>query len=314
MGAEGLLGDLTEVAETQGWSTALPREGAMYDGKFVGVPFNIHRANCLWSNAKVFADNGLTPPTTWDEFFAVGDTLKEKGIVPLALGGEPWQETSPLEDAMNAVGGADFYRKAFLELRRSRRGSRPRPWPAPAAPACSPAPRSPSAPNRPPPWRTAYRLGLRRALGLDLDRGEGFRDPFPRDYSLEPRTGCDDPEKAVSILFQRVGYQKRSYIRAFLTVVDKLGELLKFPQEIPRNLGLELRRRLELEPGIAAAIRDDLVDRDSRSALDELRVLRRYAGEGGDEEISRWGKADAPVSWEAQGQSHIRPAAARRNC
>lgn len=124
--AEGLLGDLTQVAETEDWATALPpavMEGAMYDGKFVGVPFNIHRANWLWSNAKVFADNGLTPPTTWDEFFAVGDTLKEKGIVPLALGGEPWQETILLEDAMTAVGGAEFYRKAFLELDPEALGS-----------------------------------------------------------------------------------------------------------------------------------------------------------------------------------------------
>ena len=124
--AEGLLGDLTPLAETEGWATELPpaiMEGAMYDGKFVGVPFNIHRANWLWSNAKIFADNGLTPPTTWDEFFAVGDKLKEKGIVPLALGGEPWQETILLEDAMTAVGGAEFYRKAFLELDPEALGS-----------------------------------------------------------------------------------------------------------------------------------------------------------------------------------------------
>ena len=114
-----------------------------------------------------------------------------------------------------------------------------------------------------------------------------------RDYARDPRTGCHDPEKAVSILFQSAGYQKRSYIRAFLTVVDKLGEVLHFPQEIPRNLGLELRRRLDLEPGIAAAIRDELAGWDNRSVLDELGVLRRWAGEGGDEETFPVGKKPA---------------------
>lgn len=116
---EGLLGDLTPVAEKEGWAKVLPpplKEAATYQGKWVGVPFNIHRSNWLWINAKVFAKYGLTPPTTWSEFFAEGDKLKADGIIPLALGGEPWQETILLEDAMLSVGGADFYRKAFIEL------------------------------------------------------------------------------------------------------------------------------------------------------------------------------------------------------
>jgi ParB family transcriptional regulator, chromosome partitioning protein len=101
-----------------------------------------------------------------------------------------------------------------------------------------------------------------------------------RDYARDPGTDCDDPDKAVAILYKSAGYQKRSYIRAFITVVDRLGEVLQFPQEVPRNLGLELRRRLEIEPEIAAAIRDELKDWDNRSVEDELGVLRRWAGAG----------------------------------
>ena len=41
----------------------------------------------LWVNKKVFADNGLTPPTTFDEFFKVADALKAKGVLALAMGG-----------------------------------------------------------------------------------------------------------------------------------------------------------------------------------------------------------------------------------
>ena len=56
------------------------------DGKIYTVPMNIHRANVLWYNKKVFTDNSLTPPTTWAEFATVADKLKAKNITPLALG------------------------------------------------------------------------------------------------------------------------------------------------------------------------------------------------------------------------------------
>jgi maltose-binding protein MalE len=40
----------------------------------------IHRANVLWYNRKVLADNNLPAPKTWDEFFKVADALE--AIVP----------------------------------------------------------------------------------------------------------------------------------------------------------------------------------------------------------------------------------------
>jgi glucose/mannose transport system substrate-binding protein len=57
-----------------------------YQGKPYSVPVNIHRANVLWYNKKVFAANNLTAPKTFDDFFKVADALKAKGIAPLALG------------------------------------------------------------------------------------------------------------------------------------------------------------------------------------------------------------------------------------
>jgi glucose/mannose transport system substrate-binding protein len=56
------------------------------DGKPYTVPVNIHRANELWYNKKVFTDNSLQPPNSWDEFITTADALKAKGITPLALG------------------------------------------------------------------------------------------------------------------------------------------------------------------------------------------------------------------------------------
>ncbi|TPE51046.1 ParB/RepB/Spo0J family partition protein [Amaricoccus solimangrovi] len=114
-----------------------------------------------------------------------------------------------------------------------------------------------------------------------------------RDYARDPGTACDDPEKAVAILFQSAGYQKRSYIRAFLTLVDLLGDVLEYPRELPRGLGLDLRRRLDAEPGIVAEIRAELAAREDRTAEGELGVLRRWAGAGEGGETFPAGKKPA---------------------
>ncbi|MBW9064418.1 carbohydrate ABC transporter substrate-binding protein [Rhizobium herbae] len=116
---EGLLGDLTSIADQEGWGKVVPdviKNFAVHDGKWQAVPVNIHRPNWLWINAKVFKDNGLEPPKTWDEFNAVADKLKEKGIVPLAHGGQPWQDATVFDDVVLGIGGPEFYKRAILEL------------------------------------------------------------------------------------------------------------------------------------------------------------------------------------------------------
>ncbi|WP_347265786.1 ParB N-terminal domain-containing protein [Paracoccus sp. (in: a-proteobacteria)] len=105
-------------------------------------------------------------------------------------------------------------------------------------------------------------------------------------YAMDPLTEEHDPEKAVAILFKSAGYQKRSYIRNFIRLVEALGETLLYASEIPRALGLALAQRLDEVPGTAAAIRAELKDWDTRSVRDELEILRRYAGQGGDGEAT----------------------------
>lgn len=81
-----------------------------YKGHMWTVPMNIHHGNVLWVNKKIFADNGLTPPTTWDEFFKVADALKAKGIVAFGMGGaEGWEQSFTMEDILIAtLGGQGF--------------------------------------------------------------------------------------------------------------------------------------------------------------------------------------------------------------
>ena len=58
----------------------------VYDGKHYLVPFGYHYAGMFY-NTQVMADAGVTQmPKTWDEFLAMCETLKAKGVTPIALG------------------------------------------------------------------------------------------------------------------------------------------------------------------------------------------------------------------------------------
>lgn len=122
---QGLLGNLDEVAQADGWSDVVPKavqDFGVNDGHWVAAPVNMHRPHWVWMNAKLFADNGLTPPTTWDEFFAAADTLKAAGVIPIAVGGQDWQEATMWE-AIVLSKGPDFYRRAVIEADPEALGS-----------------------------------------------------------------------------------------------------------------------------------------------------------------------------------------------
>ncbi|MBL8579097.1 MAG: carbohydrate ABC transporter substrate-binding protein [Mesorhizobium sp.] len=118
-GQEGLLTTLDEVAAENDWDGILPeaiQNIAKFDGSYVAVPVNIHRSNYIWSNSKVLAEHGLSIPTTWDEVFAVGEALRKAGVVPIAHGGQPWQEAMLFENILISVdGGPETYRRLFVE-------------------------------------------------------------------------------------------------------------------------------------------------------------------------------------------------------
>ena len=55
----------------------------------MGRPVNIHRSNVLWYNQSILANAGMGVPTTFNEFFNLGEALKSEGIALLALGENP---------------------------------------------------------------------------------------------------------------------------------------------------------------------------------------------------------------------------------
>jgi len=116
---EGVLADLDEVASEEEWDALLPpvlAEIMKHDGEYVAAAVNIHRVDWLWANPELLAQVDAEVPTTWEEFNAVADKLKEAGVTPLAHGGQPWQDATIFEVVALGLGGADFYRKALVEL------------------------------------------------------------------------------------------------------------------------------------------------------------------------------------------------------
>ncbi len=113
----GKMQPLDDLYKKNGWNDKFPKDlidMVSKNGKIYAVPVDIHRGNVLWYNKKVFEDNNLQPPATFDDFFKVADKLKAKGITPLALGDkEIWPSIMIFEDILLAELGPDDYKKLW---------------------------------------------------------------------------------------------------------------------------------------------------------------------------------------------------------
>ncbi|KPP98815.1 ABC transporter substrate-binding protein [Marinobacter sp. HL-58] len=114
----GFLTNLDSVADSENWDRLIPpmiSDVMKYEGEYVAVPVNVHRVNWLWVNPEVMEDAGVEIPATLEEFFEVADTLKAEGYIPLAHGGQPWQDATVFDAVALAELGPDDYRKAFVD-------------------------------------------------------------------------------------------------------------------------------------------------------------------------------------------------------
>ena len=113
----GLMEPITDLYASENWNGQFPQalvDMVSYNGQIYAVPSNVHRGNVLWINKAVFDANGLTPPKTFDDFFAVAAKLKSAGITPLALASRnKWEVTHLFECILLGVGGPQFYRDLF---------------------------------------------------------------------------------------------------------------------------------------------------------------------------------------------------------
>lgn len=116
---EGMLGNVDELAAAQGWDAALPqavKNFTQVEGHYVSVPTNVHRTDMIWASKAAFDAIGAEYPKTWEELNALAPKFVAAGIIPLAHGGQAWQEAYMFEAVAAGVGGADFYRKALIDL------------------------------------------------------------------------------------------------------------------------------------------------------------------------------------------------------
>ena len=111
----GLMQDLTEVAEAEGWADIINPpsllDSCTLDGKIYCVPINIHSWQWMWLSHKAYEDAELPVPKNWDEFVASAAKLEEAGKVPLAMGGQSWQAAGAFDVLMVAVGSPELMLK-----------------------------------------------------------------------------------------------------------------------------------------------------------------------------------------------------------
>ncbi len=118
----GNLADVSSLAQKEGWAKVIPtalQKFTTTNGKWDAVPINIHSVNWIWLNKALMDKIGGTEPKNFDEFIALLDKAKKAGVIPLALGGQPWQEATMFDSVVMATGGPDFYKKAFIDLDES---------------------------------------------------------------------------------------------------------------------------------------------------------------------------------------------------
>ena len=115
----GMLLSFDALAAREGWNDAVPaaiQRFARPNGHWIALPTEIHRVNWLWINKKIFDKLKLAPPATFDDMVRAAQTLRAAGYIPLAHGGEDWQDTLLFENAVLSAGGPAFYRRALVDF------------------------------------------------------------------------------------------------------------------------------------------------------------------------------------------------------
>ncbi len=115
----GMLNNVDTVARAQNWDQMLPSpiiDVIKVDGHYYAVPLNIHMQTWFWYSKSAFQKAGITrEPASMSEFFAALDKLKAAGIIPLAHGGQSWQETVLFSAILANMGGKELYLKAMRD-------------------------------------------------------------------------------------------------------------------------------------------------------------------------------------------------------
>ncbi len=116
---QGMLNPMDEVAARDGWERFLPEtvlNVIRVKGHYYAVPVNIHMPTWIWYSKSAFRKAGIAAePRNMDELFAALDKLKAAGLIPLAHGGQAWQDNIVFTAMLANVGGRELYLKVLRD-------------------------------------------------------------------------------------------------------------------------------------------------------------------------------------------------------
>jgi glucose/mannose transport system substrate-binding protein len=117
--AEGLMLDLTELAEEEGWRDIVRPEKLLdsctLDGRIYCVPVNIHSFQWMWTSLDAYKTAGIDAPADWHGFVESAPKLREANIIPLAIGNQAWQINGMFGVLQVGLGGVDLWRKTMID-------------------------------------------------------------------------------------------------------------------------------------------------------------------------------------------------------
>lgn len=117
--AQGVLHNLDDQAIAGEWDEVIPNDIQLlskYQGHWIAAPINAHSTNWLWINNRLLKQIDGQEPDEWQDLIKLLDQAQAAGIIPLAIGREAWEHTLLFESVAAGVGGAEFYRHAFIKL------------------------------------------------------------------------------------------------------------------------------------------------------------------------------------------------------
>jgi glucose/mannose transport system substrate-binding protein len=116
---QGMLNPLDDVAQRDGWDGFLPQtvlDVIRVKGHYYAAPINIHMPTWIWYSKAAFRQAGIAAePKTMDELFAALDKLRAAGLVPLAHGGQSWQDNTVFTAVLANQGGREMYLKLLRD-------------------------------------------------------------------------------------------------------------------------------------------------------------------------------------------------------
>lgn len=116
-GDKGVLANIDFVARKNQWDNILPAKISTilkHNNRYVAAPVAVHRVNWMYVNPAIFKYSGATIPTNWKEFEIAAKLIRAAGYIPVAFGGQNWQEATLFEIIVSGVGGPEFYTRSLV--------------------------------------------------------------------------------------------------------------------------------------------------------------------------------------------------------